>query len=325
MVLDTKQQPIRSFDEIIARAVSIAEQGRRKTVAVAAAQDVDVIDAVVQSHREGFLNGVLIGDESAIRQLADKAGVDLGGLEIVDVPDIKNAAHMAARFASEGKADAIMKGFMPTSALLKVVLDKAYNLRVKTTLSHCAVLDIPGYHKLLNFTDGGMVIQPNGAQKLEILENAMLVGRALGLSPIKVAVSGAVAHASEKMPHTLADTETLIPAARAKFDDIAIQGPLPFDLATDKASAQRCGLNGPVIADADIFLVDSIEECNLIAKSLIQFAQAVFAGVIVGARVPVSLVSRTDTTKNKKASLAIACVLADHYQQNSVWDKGTAS
>ena len=80
-----------------------------------------------------------------------------------------------------------------------------------------------------------------------------------------------------------------------------------------------------MVADADIFLVDSIEECNLIAKSLIHFARAVFAGVIVGARVPVSLVSRTDTTKNKKASLAIACVLADYYQQNSVWDEGAQS
>ena len=136
-----------------------------------------------------------------------------------------------------------------------MVLDKGYNLRVKNTLSHCAVLDIPGYHKLLNFTDGGMVIRPDGSQKLEILENAVLVARALGLSPVKVAVSGAVAHASEKMPHTLADTETLIPTAREKFDDIAIQGPLPLDLATDKASAQRCHLNGPVVADADIFLV----------------------------------------------------------------------
>ena len=325
MTTETKLQPIRSSDEIIARAVSIAEQGRRKTVAVAAAQDADVIDAVVQSHREGFLDGVLVGDESAIRKLAREAEVDLGGLEVVDVPDVKNAAHMAARFASEGKADAIMKGFLPTSALLKVVLDKAYNLRVKTTLSHCAVLDIEGYHKLLNFTDGGMVIKPDGTQKLEILENAMLVGRALGLSPIKVAVSGATIQATEKVPHTVADTEILIPAAREKFGDIEIQGPLPFDMATHADSAKRRGLTGPVVADADIYLVNSIEECNLVAKSLIQFNEAVFAGVIVGARVPVSLVSRTDTAKNKKASLAIACVLADYYQQNRVWDEGGQS
>ena len=81
-------------------------------------------------------------------------------------------------------------------------------------------------------------------------------------------------------------------------------------------------MEGPVTADADIFLVDSIEECNIICKSLIQFAEAVFAGVIVGARVPVSLVSRTDTVKNKKASLALACVLSDYYTRTNLRDDG---
>jgi phosphotransacetylase len=114
----------------------------------------------------------------------------------------------------------------------------------------------------------------------------------------------------------------IIPEAMNKFKDVAIQGPLPFDLATSKAVADPQQVEGVVVGDADIYLVDSIEECNIVAKSLIQFAKAVFAGVIVGARVPVSLVSRTDTVKNKKASLALACVLSDYYINNAVWGKG---
>ena len=314
------QSPIHSSDGLISNAIKIAQDGRKKTVAVAAAQDVDVIDAVSQAQQDGYVDVILVGDKNKINSLANENKINIEQLTIINQPDVFKAAHQAAKLASEKKADLIMKGFLPTSALLRTVLDKQYNLRGKNTLSHCAVLDIPGYHKLLNFTDGGMVVKPDPETKLQILENAILVGKALNLSPVKIAVSAAADKVNNKMPHTLTDIDFLIPQALKKFKDIAIQGPLTFDMATSKKAADYYDSQGNVIADADIFLVDSIEECNIICKSLINFADAVFAGVIVGAKVPVSLVSRTDTVKNKKASLAIACLLADYYSQNKIWD-----
>jgi len=317
--MTTPKSPIHASNELIARAIAIAEGGRKKTVAAAAAQDADVIGAVAQAQADGFINGILVGDETAINKLATENETDISQLEVIDEPDISKAAHQAARLASVKKADLIMKGFLPTSALLRTVLDKRYGLRGKTTLSHCAVLDIPGYHKLLNFTDGGMVVKPDPEAKLMVLENAIMVGRALGLSPVKVAISAAIDRISDSMPHTLTDHDYVIPQAMEKFNDIVIQGPLTFDLATSSEAAGYYTSTGPVVGDADIFLVDSIEECNIVCKALIGFAQAVFAGVIVGAKVPVSLVSRTDTIKNKKASLAIACLLADYYDQSQIW------
>lgn len=315
-------KPIHSSDELIQRAITISEEGRKKTVVVAAAQDVDVIDAVAQAASDGFLDGMLVGDSDAIKTMAQEGNINIDSLEIVDEKDVTKAAHLAVGLAAEGRAHAVMKGFLPTSALLKVVLDKQYGLRGKNTLSHCAVLDIPGYHKLLNLTDGGMVVKPDQQQKFQILENAVLVSRALGLSPVKIAVSGAHDTPSEKLPHSYSDMDFIIPEAMQKLEDVAIQGPLPFDLATTKAAADPQQAEGLVVGDADVYLVDSIEECNIVAKSLIQFARAVFAGVIVGARVPVSLVSRTDTVKNKKASLALACVIADYYAVNKIWEDG---
>lgn len=312
--------PIHSSDGLISAAIKIAQAGRKKTVAVAASQDVDVIEAVSQAQQDGYINGILVGDKSKIIQLAVENNITIDQLEIIDEPDISKAAHQAVKLASEKEADLIMKGFLPTSALLKTVLDKKYGLRGRNTLSHCAVLDIPGYHKLLNFTDGGMVVKPDPETKLQILENAILVGKALNLSPVKIAVSAAADKVCDKMPHTLSDIDYVIPQALEKFEDIVIQGPLTFDLAVSKKAADYYDSRGNVIADADIFLVDSIEECNIICKSLINFADAVFAGVIVGAKVPVSLVSRTDTVKNKKASLAIACLLADYYLLNKIWE-----
>lgn len=314
-------EPIHSSDQLIDRAKAIAAHDRPKTVAVAAAHDTDVIGAVSQAHAEGFLEGILIGDENRIRALAEENSLKTGGLTIVDESDPTKAAHLAAGLASEGKADAVMKGFLSTSVLLKAILDKRHGLRGDNTLSHCALLDIPGYHKMLNFTDGGMVVKPTPEEKFQILENAVLVGRALELSPVKIAVSAASDRPSEKMPHTLADAHNIIPMALDRLKDILIQGPLTLELAMSASVAEKCHAAGEVVGDADIFLVDSIEEGNIVAKSLIQFAEAVFAGVIVGARVPVSLVSRTDTIKNKKASLALACVIADFYKRQKIWEK----
>ncbi|MFZ5980069.1 MAG: phosphate acyltransferase [Candidatus Zixiibacteriota bacterium] len=311
---------IRSAKELVERAVAIAGEGRKKTVAVAAAQDVDVIGAVSRAREEGFLDAILIGDKEIIEKLAAENSIDIAGMEIIDRKNVTEAAHYAASLASQKKADAIMKGFLPTSALLKVVLDKQYGLRGANTLSHCAVCEIPGYHKMLNFTDGGMVVKPDVDQKFQILQNAVLVARALGLSPVKIALSAATESITDKISHIISDVDEIRPRAEEELADVAVQGPLSLDLATSKAAAAALGLEGPVVGEADIYLVNSIEEANIVVKSLIQFAGAIFCGVIVGARVPVSLVSRTDTVMNKKSSLALACVVADYYRQNKVWE-----
>jgi phosphate butyryltransferase len=301
------QAPIHSSDELIRRAIGIADERRRTTVAVAAAQDADVIGAVAQAQADGFIEGILVGDGGQISRLAEEHKIDLSSLTVIDESDIAAAAHRAVRLAADGEADVIMKGFLATSAILKTVLDKQYGLRGMATISHCAVLDIPGYHKLLNFTDGGMVVKPTPEQKFDLVDNAVLVGKALGLAPVKVALS-------------VVRDKSQLDRIAGGIDGILVDGPLSFEAATSRAAAQAYAPASEVAGDADVYVVDSIEECNVVAKSLINFADTVFAGVIVGAKVPVSLVSRTDTIKNKRASLAVACLLADYYGQTGLWE-----
>ncbi|UCD62662.1 MAG: phosphate butyryltransferase [Candidatus Zixiibacteriota bacterium] len=317
-----KEQPIHSSGQLFERALQIARAGRRKRVAVAVAQDMSVLEAVSAAESDGFLDAVLVGDAAAVNGLAEQCGLDITGMEMIDEPDSLKAAHRAVALAAAGDVHAVMKGSLPTSSLLKVILEKQYRLCARATLSHCAVLDIPGYHKLLNLTDGGVVVRPDRRQKFEILENAVLVGRALGLSPVKIALAGAYEVPSEKLPHSYSDADFIIPEVMAKLDDVAIQGPLPFDLAAGRATAAGQQIAGSVAGDADVYLVDSLEECNVLAKSLIRFARAVFAGVIVGATVPVSLASRSDLAAHKKASLALACLLSDFYTTHHVRDEG---
>jgi len=316
------KEPIKSSDQIIATARELGAAGRKKMVAVAGAQDVDVLGALASARDEGILEATLFGDKAVIRELAEKNGIDLAGFVIVNVAGAAAAAHEAVKMASEGDADVIMKGFVSTSALLKTVLAREFNLRTENTLSHTAVLGLPGYHKLLSITDGGMVVRPDREQKKQILENAAMVCRALGINPVRVALSGGVDKAYESIPHSTEVMHFIDEFASAGYTDVVLQGPLTLDAATSKEIAARKGIDGPVVGEADIYLVNTIEECNIITKSLINFAGAIFAGVIVGARVPVSLVSRTDTMTNKKASVSIACLIAEYYR--SLDERGTA-
>ncbi len=312
--METKIEPISSSDQIIEAAARLSETGQKKMVAVAGAQDVDVIGALSSANADGILDATLFGDRSKIEEIASKEKIDISKLDVIDKADPQDATYEAVKMAAEGIADVVMKGFVSTSALLKTVLSKEFNLRTKDTVSHTAVLDIPGYHKLLSMTDGGMVVRPDQTQKIEIIENAILVNKALGVSPVRVALAGAVDAEYKSVPSSLDCRKLIDEFAKRGIEDVQLQGPLAFDTATSKEIARAKNIEGPVVGEADIYLVSSLEECNIIAKSLINFADTVFAGVITGARVPISLVSRTDTLKNKKASVSIACLVAEYYK-----------
>jgi phosphotransacetylase len=307
--MNISNEPIRSGDEIIAAAQRLAASGKRKMVAIAAAQDADVIEAIASAEADGILDATLFGDSAIIEKMASDGKIDISHLHLVNEKDVNKATVAAVKMAAEGKADIVMKGFCSTSTLLKTVLSKDFDLRTKNTLSHVAFLGIQGHHKLLGLTDGGMVVKADHEQKLQMLENAVLVARALGIKPVKVAISD-FDHENGK---------SFIEKARnLNLKDVIIDGPMTIDQAASMEVAKKRNLSGPVAGDADIFIMNSIEECNVTAKALIYYASALFAGVIVGAKIPVSLVSRTDYAKNKKASVALACLIAESYKRNGV-------
>jgi phosphate butyryltransferase len=306
---------IRSGEEIISAAQELSSQFRPKHVAVAAASDVAVLEAVSDAVKKGICTTTLFGHEDKIKEMADEHKIDLNGIEIIRYDDSMQAAYHAVKLADEGRADVIMKGFVSTSGLLKTVLSRDFNLRGKNTLSHTAVLDIPGYHKMLGITDGGMVVKPDFETKLQLIENSGLIFNALGFEKPKVALSGAIDYVDDKFPSTLLNQRIMEYYQAGKIPGCEVFGPLTFDAATDKHVAEIRDIDNPVAGDADIFVVDSIEECNITSKVMILFIKAIFAGVIVGAKVPVSLVSRTDSSQNRMASLSIACLVAHYLQQ----------
>lgn len=315
MLEDTK--PLRNAAEIIDRAREIGWSCTMK-IGVAAANDRDVLEAVVEAKQEKMVEPVLIGGEDKIRAIAEELKLGLDGIEIIDVQGEAAAAEKTAELAADNEIQLVMKGFIQTSTLLKTILNAKYNLRMQETLSHSAVMTIPGYHKLLNITDGGMLLEPTLEQKLAIIKNAILTANALGVKRPKIALHSATDLVNPAIKSAMDWAVVAKMAQRGQLGEADIDGPLTMDCALWPDTAKYAGIESNVAGDADALIVSSIEEGNIIGKALVNFAGAVFSGVVVGSRVPVSLVSRTDSSFNKKSSIAIAVVMADYIRKHIV-------
>lgn len=288
-----------------------AKSQKKMTLVVAAAEDEDVLSAVKEAKTSNIINAVLVGERSSIEKMARDIGFDLEDVTVIEASGLENVAETSVKLISEGKADFLMKGKIDTSILLKAVLDKNYGLRTDRLLSHVMVYEVPSYHKLLLMSDGGMNIAPSFEQKEDILRNSLVVSRALGIEKTYVSCLAAKEKASEKMPATL-DGQKLKERSINKTygEDVYVEGPIAFDLAVSKDAAKIKGYESPVVGDTDVLLVPTIEVGNGIGKTMTYMGGAESAGVIMGAKVPIVLVSRADSAETKFYSIALGSVIS---------------
>lgn len=292
------------------KLLNAAKIRKKMKLSVAAAQDAEVLLAVESAREMGLIEGILVGDIDKIKIVAEGCDVDLVNYEIVDVKDLIQSARTAVSLVSSDRADFVMKGMIGTADLLRAILDKEIGLRTNNLLSHVMVYSVPSYHKLLFLTDGGMVTYPDLKQKVQIVQNAVEVAKAMGVSPIKVAPLCAVEVVNPDMQSTVDAAILTKMNSRGQIKDCIIDGPLALDNAISAEAAEHKGITSPVAGDVDILLVPNIESGNLLGKSLTYFGNAKSAGVIMGAKCPVVLVSRADTHESKLYSIALGSVVA---------------
>lgn len=289
-------------------------QGDKKVVlTVAAAHDEEVLLAVKSAWEKDIIVPVLIGDEVKIGEISKEIGFNLDGIKVIHKDTIEECAECSVKLVSQGEADFVMKGLLDTSVILKAVLNKEWGLRTDSLLSHVMMYEIPAYDKLLVTTDGGMNIAPDYDQKVKILKNAVEATRPLGLDKIKVACLAAKEKVNPKMPATV-DAGALQDAGRdGEFgEDVIVEGPLAFDLAVSKEAARVKGFESEVAGETDIMLMPTIEVGNGIGKALTYFAGGKSAGIIMGAKAPIVLVSRADSHESKLYSIAYGALIAGH-------------
>jgi phosphate butyryltransferase len=286
-----------------------ARSGRIRRLAVAAAGDEPVLEAVMNAKREGIIVPILVGDSKMIQSICLKIGFDPEGTEIIDEPDGFKASVKAVQLIREGRADIMMKGHVATGLLLKAILDKELGLRKGGLLSHLAIYETPYYHKLIGVTDAAMNISPTFEEKVDILKNAVDAFHKLGIAEPKVAVIGPVETVNPKMEATVHAAMMTMMNRRGQIKKCLIDGPLAIDNAVSKEAAIHKGIVSEVAGDADILLAPDINAGNILYKTMGFLGGAVSAAVLMGASVPVVLTSRSDSDRSKMLSIALAAAM----------------
>jgi phosphate butyryltransferase len=296
---------LRNFDDIL----DAVKNKSPKRVAVAAAQDDAVLEAVQGAHKQKLADFTLVGDIDKIKATADKLGITLNDVQMIHEPDDRKAAYRAVALVSSGEADVLMKGLINTADFLRAVLDKEIGLRTGRVLSHIAVYQLPGFDRLIMITDGGMNIAPTLQQKADIIQNSVQLANVLGIKPAKIAILAAVEVVNPDMPATLEAAALAKMAERGQIKGAIVDGPLALDNAISMEAAQHKGINSPVAGMADILVTPDIEAGNMLGKSLVYIANGKIAGLILGAAKPVVVTSRADTYEAKIMSIALGALL----------------
>lgn len=294
--------PIHNYSEMIARI------GNRtvRTVAVAAAHDVHTLEAVLRANAEGRLNYLLAGHREEILRIGASLGHEIPAERIIDAETEEDCAREAVRLVRDGAADFLLKGYLQTGTLLRAVLNKEWGISLGQPMSHTALLEIPGYHKILGVTDGGMIPAPDLEMKKAILRNALALFRGLGYEKPVVSVVCASEVLSPKIQETVDAAALKEAAAAGEFGECIVEGPISLDLSVNKESAAHKHYLSPAAGEADILLVPNITAGNIFVKGLLEFAGAKMAGLVTGAKCPIALNSRSASDEEKYAAL-MAC------------------
>ena len=265
----------------------------------------------VEAAVEGLIEPTLIGDETAMKALAAKMGLDISVYPLLHSDTETKAAELGVAMCRSGNALAMMKGSLHTDELMKVAMQRDTGLRTNRRISHVFIMDTPAYARTLLITDAAINITPELEDKIHIVQNAIELAHALGIPEPKVALLSAIETVNPKIKSTLDAAALCKMADRGQITGGILDGPLAFETAVSVKAAKIKGLVSSVTGQADILVVPDLESGNMLAKQLEYLGGAQLAGIVLGARVPTILTSRADSAETRLTSCAVAVLL--HY------------
>ena len=280
---------------------------KMRTVSVANAIDANVLRSLVMAYKMGFINAILCGNQDDIKSVANNNDIDISNFEIVHCDDELSAAAVAVSLVRDGRADIVMKGLIHTADILRAVLNRETGIRGDGILSHVSVLYSPSLNRRLFLTDIAMVMYPDLEKKIQLIKNAVNVAHHMGIKNPRVAPLCAVETLNPAMQATVDAANLHDMNERGEISGCIIGGPTSFDIAVSPDAACAKNASGPIQGNADILLFDNIEAGNNTLKAMVQFGDWIFGGVVIGARAPVIINSRSDSDVSKLFSICCAC------------------
>lgn len=300
---------MRSNHHVFERLIAQCESREAVPVAVAVPCDEVSLAGAIEAAREHLIVPVLVGPRAGILAAASGQNLDLSPYRVVDVEDVEAAAARAVALCRGAECAALMKGSLHTDVLMHEAMKPDVGLRGPRRMSHVFVMDVPDYPKMLLITDAAINIYPTLEDKVDIIQNAIDLAHVLGIAEPKVALLSAVETVTPRINSTIDAAALCKMADRGQIRGGIVDGPLAFDNAVSIKAAEIKHIVSPVAGQADILVAPDLESANMLAKQLEYLAEAESAGVVVGARVPIVLTSRSDSAKARLASCAVMALL----------------
>lgn len=296
------------YEHMIERCQSLP----RIKVAVAYPCSEDALKGPCEAAELGLIEPLFIGPKQKILALANQYQIDLSNYEIIDIAGSDEAAFKSVSLVNEGIVDSIMKGSLHTDELMREVVKRDTGLRTKRRISHAFVMAIESYYKPFVITDAAINIQPDLMTKRDIVQNAIDLVKCLrqDITP-KVAIMSAVETINPEIPSTMDAACLCKMSERGQINNGIVDGPFAYDNVLSIKAAETKHIKSPVIGDVDIFVVPNLEAGNMLAKQLTIVTNAISAGIILGAKVPIILTSRSDGVISRISSCAIAMLMVD--------------
>ena len=284
----------------------VFKKAKKRRVAVVEAADTHVLEAVRHAVEVGLVEPLLFGKRAEVEAKLAAMDLDITAWEIVDSPEPAISALQAGIAVKEGRADFILKGLIATGQLLKGLFKEETGFRTGRLISHMNIVQLRTYPKLLALCDAAINIAPTLEQKKDILQNAVDALTRMGITQPKVAVLASAETVNEKMPESVDAAALKRMNEQGEITGCVVEGPISYDLAVCKESAETKGYESPVAGDADLLVCPNIVTANVLIKCLRHSAEALTAGIVIGGRVPVVLNSRAASAEDKYRTMILA-------------------
>jgi phosphate acetyltransferase len=307
---DITTTPVERPHDKYDRLIEVATRHPAMTTAIAHPCDAVSLESAVEAARLGLLKPILVGPSARVLDVAARAGLDIGPFELVNSAHSHDSAAKAVELVRCGRAEALMKGSLHTDELMGAVVARDTGIRTARRVSHCFVMDVPSHPQALIISDAAVNIAPDLEAKVDIVQNAIDLARAMGVDDVRVAILSAMESVNPKVPSTVEAAALCKMADRGQITGAVLDGPLALDNAISEDAAAIKHIVSPVAGRANVLIVPDLEAGNMLAKSLSFLAGADAAGIVLGARVPIILTSRADSRLTRLASCAVALLVA---------------
>lgn len=296
---------IKNLDDLIEQV----KNKEKKKIAVAAAEDLEIVEVVAEAIKLQLADFILVGDKEKIEKIAEENNIEIF-CEIINEPDHKKSAEKAVELVKNGEAGAVMKGLLHTGVFLKAVLNKEKGLNIGNLVSEISLFDKEFGEGLQLLTDCAMAIQPNLNEKKQIIENAVMLARKIGYEKPKVALISAIEVVNPAIPDSMEAAILSKMSDRGQIKNAIIDGPFALDNAISPEAAEHKGVKGEVAGQADILVAPNLQVGNVLHKALSYYAHKEVATAVIGISAPIIMTSRTDSVKTKLLSIALASYIS---------------